>query len=260
MQLAKNSERPGGLSRRGLMGAGLASLLLPRASASTLDDAKQKLVAAYPEFLEAVAGSGIRWKDGALMDFGSLSMGRAEDIVLAPTLADQMAQPYPRGPIATPPTVDFDPGRFRYLPFFMKMYGSNSAEVERHCGYIDWPFGGLPFRMTRVNGVRSKMSAVIEELSDLPRSYRKYLRRPGGGFNWRRVRDKTILSPHAFGIALDINVENSDYWMWEGRSTHWRNRVPYEIVDIFERHGFIWGGKWYHYDTMHFEYRPELLA
>ena len=28
---------------------------------------------------------------------------------------------------------------------------------------------------------------------------------------------------------------------------------------IFERHGFIWGGKWHHYDTMHFEYRPELL-
>jgi hypothetical protein len=34
--------------------------------------------------------------------------------------------------------------------------------------------------------------------------------------------------------------------------------VPFEIVLIFERHGFIWGGKWYHYDTMHFEYRPEL--
>jgi hypothetical protein len=35
--------------------------------------------------------------------------------------------------------------------------------------------------------------------------------------------------------------------------------MPREIVDIFERHGFIWGGRWYHYDTMHFEYRPELL-
>jgi D-alanyl-D-alanine carboxypeptidase-like protein len=34
--------------------------------------------------------------------------------------------------------------------------------------------------------------------------------------------------------------------------------MPRDIVDIFERHGFIWGGKWY--DTMHFEYRPELLS
>ena len=39
----------------------------------------------------------------------------------------------------------------------------------------------------------------------------------------------------------------------------WRNRIPPEIIDIFERHGFIWGGKWYHFDTMHFEYRPELI-
>ncbi|MGC1959145.1 MAG: M15 family metallopeptidase, partial [Pseudolabrys sp.] len=39
-----------------------------------------------------------------------------------------------------------------------------------------------------------------------------------------------------------------------------RNRIPIEIVRIFEKQGFIWGGYWYHFDTMHFEYRPELLA
>jgi len=38
------------------------------------------------------------------------------------------------------------------------------------------------------------------------------------------------------------------------------NEIPWEIVHIFEKHGFIWGGKWYHYDTMHFEYRPEMIA
>ena len=37
-------------------------------------------------------------------------------------------------------------------------------------------------------------------------------------------------------------------------------QIPTEIIDIFERRGFIWGGKWSHYDTMHFEYRPELLT
>jgi len=31
------------------------------------------------------------------------------------------------------------------------------------------------------------------------------------------------------------------------------------LIAIFEDHGFIWGGQWYHYDTMHFEYRPELI-
>ena len=43
--------------------------------------------------------------------------------------------------------------------------------------------------------------------------------------------------------------------------------IPYEerwsppaaLVRAFERQGFIWGGKWFFFDTMHFEYRPELL-
>ena len=31
-------------------------------------------------------------------------------------------------------------------------------------------------------------------------------------------------------------------------------------VRVFEKHWFIRGGRWHHYDTMHFEYRPELLG
>ncbi len=33
-----------------------------------------------------------------------------------------------------------------------------------------------------------------------------------------------------------------------------------QAAKAFERHGFIWGAKWYHFDTMHFEYRPEIIA
>jgi hypothetical protein len=63
---------------------------------------------------------------------------------------------------------------------------------------------------------------------------------------------------HGYGAAIDINVALSDYWLWE-RGAGPRHQTPAEIVAAFERHGFIWGGKWSHYDTMHFEYRPELL-
>jgi len=66
-------------------------------------------------------------------------------------------------------------------------------------------------------------------------------------------------------MTLDINIKYSDYWQWackcknEDAQIDYQNRIPQIIIDIFEKHGFIWGGKWYHYDTMHFEYRPELL-
>ena len=69
---------------------------------------------------------------------------------------------------------------------------------------------------------------------------------------------------HAWGAAIDINAAYSDYWLWHravaGGPAPYANRIPAEIVAIFERHGFIWGGRWSHYDTMHFEYRPELLG
>jgi hypothetical protein len=70
---------------------------------------------------------------------------------------------------------------------------------------------------------------------------------------------------HSFGMTIDINTTYSDYWQWACKCTNenamvkYKNRIPQTILDIFEKHGFIWGGKWYHFDTMHFEYRPELI-
>ena len=35
--------------------------------------------------------------------------------------------------------------------------------------------------------------------------------------------------------------------------------MPRTVLKVLEQEGFVWGGRWFHYDTMHFEYRPELL-
>jgi len=63
------------------------------------------------------------------------------------------------------------------------------------------------------------------------------------------------LSPHAFGIAVDINYDEN----CNGRTTF---DTPKEISDTFELYGFRWGG---HYplidsyiDPMHFEYMIQL--
>jgi hypothetical protein len=68
---------------------------------------------------------------------------------------------------------------------------------------------------------------------------------------------------HAWGAAIDINPTLSDYWLWHRPTGHgpaYVRSIPPEVVGVFERHGFIWGGRWMHFDTMHFEFRPELLA
>jgi hypothetical protein len=78
------------------------------------------------------------------------------------------------------------------------------------------------------------------------------------------VADTGKPSMHASGAAIDINSKNTDYWVWAGKKAGgpipYKNRIPFEIVEIFEAEKFVWGGKWYHYDTMHFEYRPECFA
>jgi len=117
--------------------------------------------------------------------------------------------------------------------------------------------------VTRINGVDRKLAAVSRELDALVArkpEMKKYLVPLGGTFKWRTIAGTKRLSVHSFGAAIDINVKYSAYWRWNKGSYRYRNRIPLDIVKIFERHGFIWGGKWYHYDTMHFEYRPELLG
>ena len=72
------------------------------------------------------------------------------------------------------------------------------------------------------------------------------------------------MSAHGHAIAIDIALKRSHYWRnaaaGKDGAIAYKNEIPMEIVRIFEKHGFIWGGRWYHYDTMHFEYRPELLG
>ena len=144
------------------------------------------------------------------------------------------------------------------------MYGSSAKEVESHLTTIPWlPNSAHTFvRITTINGVDRQLAAVSAELDQLPPQEKKYVLKTGGTFNWRSIAGSDQLSAHSFGIAIDIDPTYSDYWRWNGgRGSFipYRNRIPHRIVEIFERHGFIWGGKWYHYDTMHFEYRPELL-
>ncbi|HVR59254.1 MAG TPA: M15 family metallopeptidase [Pseudolabrys sp.] len=73
-----------------------------------------------------------------------------------------------------------------------------------------------------------------------------------------------VCAIYGFGIAIDIAAAHSHYWLrakpGAGGHITYKNEIPREIVRTFEAHGFIRGGKWYHYDTMHFEYRPELIG
>jgi hypothetical protein len=90
-------------------------------------------------------------------------------------------------------------------------------------------------------------------------------------WNWRSIADIQSRSFHAYGVAIDILPGSlggkETYWLWAARTKpEWWN-IPYDqrfhpppaVIKAFESQGFIWGGKWLFFDTMHFEYRPEIL-
>ena len=231
----------------------------------------QCLVDAYPEHLKGAEfdpqlGWTLVWKDGTSMDWDDGNAGKSyEEKLDQPDLQDMMSIPYPSGPLERPLGKDEDPGRIRYEPLFRKMYGDSSRAVGNKLVRLQWmpESGGKRLKAMSVNGVNKQLSAVSAALEELPRKQRKLAAATSGPFNWRFIHGTKRLSVHSFAIALDIAVKQADYWRWSKADKNgnipYKNKIPYAIAEIFEAHGFIWGGKWYHYDTMHFEYRPELL-
>jgi peptidoglycan LD-endopeptidase CwlK len=240
----------------------------PPANVGNIPAKAEAFLRAYPNFFTGYKDNTLLCRDGSGVRFDDGRTKTYEELLADADPEDELHQSYPTGPDSyAAPAVDFDPGRYRCVALFKKMYGANAQEVESQLTTIPWlPRSGHTFvRITRINGVDRQLAAVSAELDQLAPEEKKYVLKTAGTFNWREIAGSNQLSAHSFGIAIDINPDYSDYWRWNTGGDaktpiSYRNRIPHRIVDIFERHGFIWGGKWYHYDTMHFEYRPELFA
>lgn len=236
-----------------------------------------RLVESYPEMIRVVTEDVVIWQDGTemLIDENHLPKSPQEKLD-TPSLLDQLQDVNYVPGFSNWTFPKDDPGRIRYEPFFKKMYGNTEEEVKTKLVQIYWMpklYGSAyPLLVTTVNHVHEKFIAVSNELEALVFSHPEYapfLSDPGGTFEWRYIANTTRLSNHSFGMTIDINPVLSNYWQWdlieqgevvsETAPLVYRNTVPLEIVEVFEKYGFIWGGKWYHYDSMHFEYRPEVF-
>jgi hypothetical protein len=247
--------------------AGAVAVAVAMATVAAADPAIDALMAAYPDHLSGYNGNALIWKDGTRMPISDGRTGKTfEQLLDRPDIKDQFAFPYPLGTALKAPAFNEDPGRIRYQPFFVKMYGDcRKGEVAKRLKPVAWMprRRGGTVRVTTVNGVDGKLAAVVQELEKLPADMTKYLVPSAGTYNCRTIVNTNRLSVHAYAAAIDVSTKFADYWEWSKRKdgkVAWRNRIPPAIAEVFERHGFIWGAKWYHFDTMHFEYRPELIA
>jgi hypothetical protein len=257
------------------------------ASAQTLERKAQALIDAYPDHVTGFDGTFLIWKDGSKVHFGGGQADKPLDELLdKPDIADIFHWPYPFGSGGLPAAKEADPGRVRNEDFFEKIYGKCRKEPPGGCSRVTcasldrlervpWlaKFGGGTMNATSINGAASKLRLVARDLEALGPRYTRYLAPNGGSYVPRCIARTTRLSVHSFGIAFDISPQYGQYWQYgmpgmpserQVRERNiplvYKNKIPLEIVEVFEKHGFIWGGKWYHFDGMHFEYRPEFLA
>ena len=233
------------------------------------------------EFEHGSTKNAVACSDGRVLEF--------YDRIESMDIASILMIPYLPGSTPLPEVRrNWDPGRLRNEELLKTMYGDSEESVRLKLVPVE--FLGQTIRFQRALGAAAALERVGRELGD------EALRDPSlaeflvpfttaqvdlrtATFFWRNIAGTTRMSTHSFGTAIDLNTNVwPQYWLWDEqrfnpekaargevayREDHYIPRAAPQFhpkaVAIFERNGFIWGGKWNHYDTMHFEYRPELF-
>lgn len=244
--------------------AAIDYLTLPIISVSK-DMERAALSLAYPDISYSpdgrfVSADGLRW-----IEFGTIRDILPQKRLAEPSVIDQFVDIYPLSfNLSGRKTPYFDPGRTRNDAFFQSLYFQSAQSAHASLVTVHEPaLSEAVFRVTDKRNVACQLAAVLKTLASARQDYSAVFSMSGGGYNWRTISQTGRLSPHSFGIAVDVNPKLGQYWKWTGAPQGdvgpYNNRVPSEVVMAFERYGFIWGGKWHHFDGMHFEFRPELI-
>lgn len=198
-------------------------------------------------------GVRIPWDDGKTKS--------TQQRIDAPDVEDVFALGYPAaGTLLTPVTdPERDPGRVRLEPLFAATYGADAHAVEASLVPVKLASHTVRFH-ARAAPALARVASRLELLFEEDPTLRRFFKDLGGTYNHRVIAGTDHLSAHSWGIAVDIDTSLSDYWRNGPQPPQWKNRIAQKVVDAFEAEGFVWGGRWYHFDTMHFEYRPELAG
>ncbi|MBV7273606.1 M15 family metallopeptidase [Clostridium sp. PL3] len=225
------------------------------------------LMMAYPEYIKDINCADNNYvylimKSGKKILYDDKKVKTFEEKLENADLQDTMEQPYPLTDIYKLMDKNHDPGRYRSYDLLKEVYGSSRQQIEKNLKSVNLKYTRVLFNNN--NRAAEALETAMENLVPLSKEnqvVRKCLFPCSGTFNYRLVAGTNRLSPHSFGIAIDLASDRRDYWKWssakEGEER--LNSYSKEIVETFEKNNFVWGGKWGHFDILHFEYRPEII-
>lgn len=229
---------------------------------------------AYGAFVDSVAyleddvvffvrGQAIHFQDGRMLAAARLGSGEE---------CDPIFYRYPLEPLSEPPPA---PGEMpQYCADLLEaLWGDTELEIREHGRRVRFLDRRLFVNELLVDPLAAVERDIRQTTARAP-EVREWIEEMEitYSFDYREIDGSRNRSQHSFGLAVDFVPSSYDgqaaYWRWsrvldrEG----W-HRIPIEdrwspparVVEIFERHGFVWGGKWARFDMIHFEYRPEIL-
>lgn len=209
-------------------------------------------------------GGAIRFSDGRM-----LSTSRGPD---AAERCDDIFYEYSLEPLVEPPAAP-DERPVYCTDVLETLWGRQESEIREHGSSITF----LDHKMF-VNDF------LIAPLAQVERDLRAAALRDAEVAAWmaglditysfvrRKIAGSATRSHHGWGLAVDFVPDS-----YEGRHAYWRwsrvfdredwDEIPLEerwsppraVIEAFERQGFVWGGKWAHFDVIHFEFRPEII-
>ncbi len=109
-------------------------------------------------------------------------------------------------------------------------------------------YAGNPVKTIRChNLVAEALGSALAAIADSPHA--KILRDYAGCYNYRPMRNGTLLSTHAWGIAIDLEPD------YNANSRHWpvSASMPIGVMECFAREGWLSAGAFWSRDAMHFQ-------
>ena len=257
------------LSAKGVRGGGAAS----DTAEVEIDPRVGAFLQAYRPLIDSVifeeddviftmAGHPIHFQDGRMLGEERLDQVDEFDPIFYDYPLERLVSPLP---LTDLPTYSTD--------YFEALFGRTEDQVRSHCrsiSFLDHNLFVNTLILEPLRGVEREIREaaawdpeVVRWLEEMDVAY---------SFIFRDIAKSQTRSLHGFGLAVDLVPRSYGgrhvYWQWsrvldrEGwyripLSQRWS--PPQPVIEAFEHHGFVWGGKWSRFDTVHFEYRPEIL-
>lgn len=225
-----------------------------------------------------VNGSPFAWAEGRLLPYSDQSRWME--------FAPQTFYDYPK---EAPDVGTWDSERLADAE--ERLAARNSSSIHRDSSFFDALWGitgrasadaaqrkvrflGLPVTVHKdIVDALSRVEHRLSESRKVDTSLDQFLKGLNRleGYNWRAIAGTDSRSNHSYGTAIDVIPKSyggkNPYWLWVSQGEDgwyrwaWLRRwQPHPgLVAAFEAEGFVWGGKWLLFDTIHFEYRPEIL-